>query len=46
MAKKFEGTCGKCKTRITSANGGETWRHDRAPEVRHVAYASGTMRQI
>lgn len=46
MAKRFEAQCGKCRTRITTANGGETWRHEHAPEVKHSAYASGTMKQI
>jgi hypothetical protein len=45
-SKRFEATCGGCKTRITTADGGETWRHDHAPDTKHRAYASGTMKQI
>jgi hypothetical protein len=43
---KFESTCGNCKTRITSKDGGASWRHDKAPVDKHHAYASGDMRQI
>ena len=42
----FEGTCGKCQTRITSKDGGASWRHDKAPADKHHAYASGVMKQI
>jgi hypothetical protein len=43
---KFEGKCGTCKARITSRDGGATWRHDHAPAEKHHAYASGTIVQI
>lgn len=43
---KFEGTCGQCKTRITSNNGGASWRHDVAPADKHHGRAVGVMTQI
>jgi hypothetical protein len=43
---KFEGTCGNCKTRIVSKDGGASWRHDKAPADKHHAYATGVMVQI
>lgn len=46
MAKRFEAKCGNCHERITTADGGNTWRHDKAPEDKHRAYATGTMTQI
>jgi len=42
--RKFEGTCGSCKTRITGDTW--TWRHDKAPADKHHAYPSGTIREI
>jgi hypothetical protein len=43
---RFESECNKCGTRITSRDGGATWRHDKAPKVKHSGYATGVMREI
>lgn len=54
MTKTFESECWKCEqagrdvedARITTRDGGGTWRHDKAPASKHTAAAHGTMRQI
>jgi hypothetical protein len=45
---RFESTCGHagCDQRITTRNGGSTWRHDKAPADKHHAYAHGVMKQL
>lgn len=43
---KFESTCGNCRGRITSKDGGASWRHDHAPADKHHGYATGVMTQI
>lgn len=43
-ALRFEATCGECRGRITGDS--TTWRHAKAPEKKHKAYAVGTLRQI
>lgn len=43
---KFEGICWRCHTRITSRDGGGTWRHDKAPADKHQGSASGVIKQI
>jgi hypothetical protein len=46
LSLKFEGTCGHCRERITTTNGGASWRHTKAPKDKHHAYASGVMVQL
>lgn len=43
---KYESTCFRCHETIRSTNGGGTWRHVKAPAVKHTAHAVGVMRQI
>jgi hypothetical protein len=43
---KFESTCGNCRGRITSKDGGASWRHDHAPADKHHGHAIGVMTQI
>lgn len=46
--KRFESKCGHkgCDTRITTSDGGWTWRHDKMPADKHHAYAHGVMIQL
>jgi len=48
IGTRFEGTCGHagCDQRITTRDGGSTWRHDQAPAVKPRAYAHGVMKQL
>lgn len=43
---RFESKCWRCEGRITTKDGGATWRHDVAPAERHPASAHGAMKQI
>lgn len=46
LSKRFESKCAKCDERITTNDGGGTWRHDKAPAEKHVASAHGVMIQL
>lgn len=46
MSNRFESECARCDQRITTSNGGETWKHDKAPADKHHASAHGVMRQL
>lgn len=43
---RFESKCARCDERITTNNGGASWRHDKAPVDKHWATAHGVMTQI
>lgn len=44
--RRFESKCATCDQRITTNNGGATWRHSKAPVEKHQAGAHGVMIQL
>lgn len=46
ISLRFESACATCETRITTRDGGHTWRHSTAPAEKHHASAHGVMKQL